>query len=303
MNSTPGDRAIVALGLLPLAAAAVWLVLLRKPTAVVAYPGAPQPPVTNTEAAAQPGPRYPGVVVAGQDAELGAELSGEVVRVFAEPGTRLQRGEPILQLAALSAVESQGIANAQAQEDRSAIEAARLSLEIARDKADRMQSAPSAYPQREIQSARNEASKAAAELQRLRANAAVRHATAKRELARADKQILRAPFDGLLAARFVDAGDWIAAGQPLARVVDDARFVRFALPAPEHARLAAGDPVRVWSDPAGRDAPHALPLEAAVVDVDPELDTASGLGFARAALRGAAAALPPGARLAVGAQP
>ncbi len=147
---------------------------------------------------------------------------------------------------ALAVVGARGIASAQAAEDRSAIESARLSLESARYKAERMQSASDAYPAREITSARADVARAAAELERLRAGGDVHRATRKRELARADKQIVRAPFDGVLAVRFVDVGDFVSAGQVLARVVDDTRFVRFALPAAEHARLRVGDSVRRW---------------------------------------------------------
>jgi multidrug efflux pump subunit AcrA (membrane-fusion protein) len=191
---------------------------------------------------------------------------------------------------------ARGIASAQAAEDRSAIESARLVAENARDKADRMARASDAYPLREISNARAEAARTASEIARLRATEAMHRATRGRELARADKQIVRAPFDGVLAARFVDAGDFVTAGQALGRVVDDARFVRFALPAAEHAGLRIGTKVSAF----GRDSD--LPLMAAVSDVDPELDPASGLGFARAKLS-RVDALPswaaPGARLAI----
>jgi biotin carboxyl carrier protein len=299
MRASTSDRAMVMVGLLPLAAAAAWLVLLRQPRAVAAHGTEGAAPLRSSERTLALEPRYVGVVVAGQDAQLGAELVGEVSRVFVEPGTRVQRGDALLQLSALSVVGARGIANAQAAEDRSAIESARLSMESARDKADRMLSARDAYPAREINSARADADRAAAELQRLRAGVDVHRATRKRELARADKQIVRAPFDGVLAARFVDVGDFVTAGQVLARVVDDARFVRFALPAAEHARVQVGDAVQAYAQ---QPTASGLMLTAAVTDVDPELDAAAGLGFARARLTGDAALpvwLSPGSRLAV----
>jgi biotin carboxyl carrier protein len=299
MRASASDRAMVVVGLLPLLAAAAWLVLLRQPRAVAAHGGEGAAPLRSSERTLALEPRYVGVVVAGQDAQLGAELVGEVSRVFVEPGTRVQRGDALLQLSALSVVGARSIANAQAAEDRSAIESARLSMESARDKADRMLSARDAYPAREISSARADADRAAAELQRLRAGVDVHRATRKRELARADKQIVRAPFEGVLAARFVDVGDFVTAGQVLARVVDDARFVRFALPAAEHARVQVGDAVQAYAQ---QPMASALMLTAAVTDVDPELDAAAGLGFARARLTGDAALpawLSPGSRLAV----
>jgi multidrug efflux pump subunit AcrA (membrane-fusion protein) len=299
MRASAGERAMVMVGVLPLLAAALWLVLLRQPRPVAAHRGAGDAPQWSAERDVPLEPRFIGVVVAGQDAQLGAELVGEVSRVFAEPGTRVRRGDALLQLNALAVVGAQGIASAQAAEDRSAIESARLSLESARDKAERMQSARDAYAARDITSARADVARAAAELARLRAGVDVHRATRKRELARADKQIVRAPFDGVLALRFVDVGDFVSAGQVLARVVDDARFVRFALPAGEHARLRVADSVQVYAQPTQA---SGMPLTAAVTDVDPELDAAAGLGFARAKLTGDAALLlwlSPGSRVAV----
>jgi len=216
--------------------------------------------------------------------------------VFREPGSHVTRGEPLLQLAALSSVGAQNLASAQEREDRAAIKAATLALESARDRLARMQNAPSAYSALDMQGARSDAARAAAELDRLRGSAAVHRATQSRELARSNKQIIRAPFDGALSARFLDVGDFASPGQALARVVDDARFVRFALPATEHARLRLGTSVRVV--PSG----SSMPLTASVVDIDPELDPAAGLGFARARLPDLAGADREGMELAPGAR-
>jgi multidrug efflux pump subunit AcrA (membrane-fusion protein) len=123
----------------------------------------------------------------------------------------------------------------------------------------------------------------------------VHRAGLERDLARAAKQLVRAPFDGVIAARFLDVGDFVGAGQPLARVVDDTRFVRFALPADVHARIQTGATVRVLANGS------ELALTASVVDVDPELDAAAGLGFVRARLPEAASGtrFMPGTRVDV----
>ncbi|MET0388939.1 MAG: HlyD family efflux transporter periplasmic adaptor subunit [Polyangiales bacterium] len=297
MPASPGERAIVILGVMPLLAAAVWLLVLREPTAAVAsaaggHAGVLAPAEVTGLAAA---PSFVGVIVAGQDAELGAEFGGEVVRAFKEPGARVKRGEPLLKLAALSVVGTQNMASAQALEDRASVEAAKLALESARDQLERINNAPSAYSARDVQTARGDVARAVAELERLRATSAVHRATLERELARADKQLVRAPFDGVLAARFLDVGDFAGPGQALARVVDDIRLVRFALPASAHARLQLDSVVKVV--PSGSD----LPISAIVIDVDPELDAAAGMGFARARFTDAAISgkMLPGSRVEV----
>ena len=294
MRASASERGLVVLGLAPLAAASVWLVLLRQPPAADASRASRRAESAPERAGVLQAPSYVGVVVAGQDAELGAELGGEVVRVFKEPGASVKQGEPLLQLAAISVLGARKLAFAQALEDRSAVRSAELAAQSAADQVERMGQAEAAYSERDLRKARNEAASAAADLDRLRATAAMHRATHGRELARASKQLVRAPFDGVLSARYLDTGDFASAGQPLAKVVDASRFVRFALPAREHARVQRGTLVQVLSAGSG------LPLMAAVVDVDPELDAAAAVGFARAALPDAADPEIPAPRLSPG---
>ncbi|HET8935322.1 MAG TPA: HlyD family efflux transporter periplasmic adaptor subunit [Polyangiales bacterium] len=278
MRASAGERGLVILGVLPLIAAGIWLVLLREPPAAEAARASRVLANAPERAGVLNAPSFVGVVVAGRDAELGAELGGEVVRVFKEPGATVMEGEPLLQLAATSVLGAKKLAQAQAREDRSAIRSAELAAQSALDQVERMTQAEAAYSERDLRKARNEAASAAAEVERLKATAALHRATNGRELVRASKQLVRAPFDGVLSARYLDTGDFASPGQALAKVVDQSRFVRFALPAKEHAELRPGMHVQVLS--AGSD----VPLTATVVDVDPELDAAAAVGFARAAL-------------------
>lgn len=296
------ERAFVCLGLAPLAAGAIWLVALRTPQPVAAYAAAPSMAALADERhSPQPGQAGAlGVVIAGQDAALGAELAGQVIAVFAEPGARVRRGEPLMQLASISVLGARNMAEAQIAQDRSTEQAAELSLRSASDKLDRIERAPTAYSAAAQADARDEAERASAELSKLRAGSELSRASLRRELARADKQIVRAPFDGVLASRWVDRGDFVSTGTALARVVDHARFVRFAVPANAHALLLPGTAVSVTAL-AGTGLATGV-LRARLTSVEPELDAAAGLGFARAELDpelAAAAGLAPGARVQV----
>ena len=281
MSRSGSHGGVLVLGLLPLLAGAGWLVLLREPkpvSAIAAAPVASGAGGTPEQLGADPRTRWLGVVIAGQDADLGAELAGQIARVFVEPGARIRRGEPILQLHALSVLGTASMARAQYAQDRSAERAAELATEIARDKAERMQNASAAYSAGDVLAAQTELRRSHAELEKLRAKSAFERAALERELARAETQILRAPFDGVLANRPVDPGDFVPGGSPLARVVDDARFVRFALPADAHVRLTLGTELSITLPD------QSQPMAATLVAVEPELDAAAGLGFARARL-------------------
>jgi RND family efflux transporter MFP subunit len=292
------DRLYVTLGLLPLLAGAAWLIGLREP----------KPAAAAADVVPERGPALPelyapsdeggwlGVIVAGQDADIAAELPGQVADVFVDPGMRVRRGDPLLQLKAVSVLGTSGIARAQYAQDRSAERAAELSLENARAKADRMEHASSAYASGDVLAARADALRAEAELAKLRATSALQRASLRRELARADTQLIRAPFDGVLSSRLVDRGDFVSPGSTLLRVVDDTRFVRFASPAADHARLAPGTRLTLIVPD------QSLPLTATVSSREPELDAAAGLGFARAQLDGEQAlrrGLVPGQRVRV----
>ncbi|MEY4576328.1 MAG: hypothetical protein RL701_1031 [Pseudomonadota bacterium] len=296
VESTIAERAVVVAGIVPLLVAAGWLLVLREPAAAVASAATPlraDPPELSVVRGAA---SFVGVVVAGQEAELGAEVGGEVVRVYKDVGDPVRRGEPLLQLAALSVAGARKLAHAQTLEDNATISSARYAQEAAHDLVDRMLHAPNAYSERDLRKAQNDARRASVELDRLRASASVHRAVTRRDLARADKQVVRAPFDGVLAARAFDLGDFVTAGAVLARVVDGERLVRFALPTLVHGYVQAGDQVRIQS----QDSADVVP--AAVVGVDPEIDSASGLGFARARVPARAVhgtRFAPGNRVAV----
>ncbi|HKP60217.1 MAG TPA: HlyD family efflux transporter periplasmic adaptor subunit [Polyangiales bacterium] len=291
------DRLFVVLGLLPLLAGAAWLIALREPKPVAAAAlGAQHDPGLAEPFAGQTTKGWLGVIVAGQDADIAAELPGQVVHVFVEPGARVRRGDPLLQLSAVSVLGVSGMARAQYAQDRSAERAAELVLENAVAKADRMEHAGAAYASGDVLTARSDARRAEAELAKLRATSALQRAMLRREIARADTQLIRAPFDGVLASRLVDPGDFVNAGSTLLRVVDDARFVRFAVPAAEHAELTLGTKVMLTAPD------QSLPLTATLSSREPELDAAAGLGFARAALDAELAGsrgLVPGLRVRV----
>ncbi len=160
--------------------------------------------------------------------EIDAETDGRVITIGADRGDRMSSGEII----------------------------AKLDL---RDRNARLAQALATVKQREIEfTARdklmNKSYVSEAQLQ----EAAAQLEIAKAELARAELDVeymvIRAPFDGALQDRMVEIGDYVKAGDPVARFVDDrtliisasvsefdARHVRKGMPAA--ATLATGQNV------------------------------------------------------------
>jgi membrane fusion protein (multidrug efflux system) len=85
------------------------------------------------------------------------------------------------------------------------------------------------------------------------------------------KSQVRAPFDGFVARRYVEVGQWIKQGDPVADLVQlDPLYVRAAVPESSAPRIAAGQEVRVTIDALGPD-----PIVGKVDQVLPEADPLS----------------------------
>jgi RND family efflux transporter MFP subunit len=90
----------------------------------------------------------------------------------------------------------------------------------------------------------------------------------------ADTEI-RAPFEGIIAARYFDPGANVTPSSPIVRLISaHALFVRFAVPEESAASLRLGGPVRIRAG-------GAL-LDGAVEKIAPEVDAASRMVIAEA---------------------
>ena len=88
---------------------------------------------------------------------------------------------------------------------------------------------------------------------------------------------LRAPFAGVIALRHVDAGSTLAAGDPVIRMISDARLVRFAIPESRSRDLRVGTHVQVRF-------PGTPAVPAVIVTIAPEIEVGTRLIFAEARL-------------------
>jgi RND family efflux transporter MFP subunit len=154
------------------------------------------------------GPTISGNLAAEQEAALRAEVGGRIVRVLADPGQPVRRGQLLIQLDDASIRDAWLSA-------RSGVTAARSAAEQAhRDEArDQRLADAGAIAARDLESSHRAALAADAAL----ADAGARLANAQLQL---DRTEIRAPFDGLISERPVNAGDVVQVGTPLVTVVD-----------------------------------------------------------------------------------
>jgi RND family efflux transporter MFP subunit len=239
---------------------------------------APEPiAIATAVVESQPIDRYlrvTGSLVADEQAEVSAEVSGRVIATPVERGTRIAEGAALATISTTqaSAQLAEADANAAQIEARLGlgpgqafdplrvpdVMSAKAALDLAAAEFSRIQSlleqnvvSQSEYDQRrmQVEAARQQYRTAqnAAE-QSLRALDAARARVALARKAMADTTV-RAPFAGLVAERLVSVGDYVSAGTRVATVV---RIdpVRVELTVPEHAvsLIKDGQPVRLTVD-------------------------------------------------------
>ncbi len=187
-----------------------------------------------------------GVVVALQSVELSAKFDGTLERLDVHVGDRVKRGAPIARLDGRSiardlAMSEASLRVAEAEHDRLVVE-----LEDAADHRSRLQRISNLVAREQIVAAESQEKIAAA---RLRSAAA--DLSGKRERIDQLKETSRdvqivSPFDGTIAARYVESGTTVSRSTPIVRIINPTSLViRFAVPEEQAASVTVGRSVTV----------------------------------------------------------
>ena len=285
------DRWLFACALVPMIGGTAMVALLQRPPAVstataraevLASGVAPQ----LAGAAERP---WVGVVVAGTTAELAADADSQVVEVFVQNGARVAAGDKLLQFDASESSSAVGIASAELGQRRSEVSRAEAKAEAAHAQLERLRAGAAWIARQDLENAAAEARLADAELRAATAGVSMGRAQVSQQRMRRNRQVLTAPFDGMVASLDVDLGDSVVAGQVVLRIVSDDRQVRFAFPPGELVERQVAIKLK------GTDIAIAI---AEVTALRPEIDPSAQLVFATAALP---AELPEAARWIPGA--
>lgn len=231
----------------------------------------PQPTATTVEA-------FAGDVRAREESPLAFRVGGNLVERRVDVGDRVKAGQ------VLAVLDGQDYA-AQARAARAQLSAAEAEFKRARDEQARYARLGA---QQVVSRSAVDAQDAAAIAARSQVDAA------RANLAVANNQAaytqLRAPADGVIAARQAEAGQVVAAGQSVfVLAADGEREVAFAVPESAIDTVAPGRPVQVelWSQPGQR-------WPGRVREVSPAADPASRTFAARVTVDAPAGALELG---------
>jgi membrane fusion protein (multidrug efflux system) len=154
------------------------------------------------------GPIISGELRAEREANVRAEIGGSMTQVAAEEGQAVRRG------ALLGRIEMRTLDD-QRQSAMSTVRSAENQLAVARREVERTEALvkAGAVAARDLDNARNSVTAAEAQL----ADAKSRLASAERLLG---DTVLRAPIDGIVSRRAVNAGDVVAVGTELFTIID-----------------------------------------------------------------------------------
>ena len=178
------------------------------------------------------GPAISGSLMPERQATIRAEMSGAVLRTYAEAGQPVRAGQALAQIDA-------SVVRDQALSANSAVTTAESSYEIAKRDLARTETLEKAgaIAEREVERSKNALLGAQAQL----SNARAQRANVQKML---DKASVQAPFSGTVSARQVNAGDVVSPGGALFTIMDPASMqLEASLPASQLAQVRVGMPI------------------------------------------------------------
>jgi len=179
------------------------------------------------------GPQLSGTLSAEREAQVRAQVGGQVLEVYADQGQAVRSGQP------LARIDASGLTDA-ASSAATQVRSAELSVEVAQRNYERARTLnqAGAMSDRDLETARTQLAQAQAGV----AGARSTRASASKQLG---NTTVRAPITGVVAMRPVSAGDIVQPGAQLFTVVDPHSMrLEANVPADQLGQLHIGSVVR-----------------------------------------------------------
>ena len=233
-----------------------------------------------------------GPIVVENQLDVSAQREGVVTRVLADVGRHVRRGEALALLDDRQTAADRDAARAKVKSleaDVKGWEYETKVLEADLDRDEQMMKAQ-LITQQQLEHARYKVEADKFETERSRQNLINAQASLQSLQLELEKTRVTAPFDGVVARRYVRAGQKVAVGDRIFWVTAVAPLrIRFTLPERFAGHLQMGDSLAITS----ADVPAEL-HDAKIISVSPVVDPASGTIEAVAEVVGSSGALRPG---------
>lgn len=279
------SRAVIAASVVLACACGAWAFARNRPQVLALPPNPPQMAPSaakiDTRTSDFAGEKWLGVVLAHEAIDITPRQEGKIRALH------VRLGDHVAEKGIIASLDTTNLAF-----DLTMAEAAIKAAEAERNKAAvELREAAERYERRKLLAAESVASAedlATAGYQKELAEARLEIATAqvgeKRARAAQLRQLraeaeLRAPFEGIVAARYVDAGANVTATTRIVRLISSKPpFVRFAVPEKSRVKLEKGQKVHVEIDQ------NPKPMRATIATIAPEIDSASRTTIVEATL-------------------
>jgi RND family efflux transporter MFP subunit len=210
--------------------------------------------------------------MAREATEVAALLPGRLSAVYFRIGDHVHAGETVAILDTRAQELDLAVARAQAGEGRAELEVARSQAETALDQDTRARTLGASGLASGADQAAARGARRVAELHAASARVTLsrQQATVSRLARDRDEAVVRAPFDGVVVARYLDPGANVTPDRAILRIVRSGEMiVRFALPEERAGQVQVGTPVRAVTPGAGAS------VGAVVRRISPEVDAAT----------------------------
>jgi membrane fusion protein (multidrug efflux system)/multidrug efflux system membrane fusion protein len=245
---------------------------------------APRPALAPAPSRTGPGGGFEflGVVLARASADVAPRFQGRLQEVRVRLGDHVAANSVIAVLDVPTLrhdllVAEAGLKTAEVEQSLAAVELAEAKERMARSTALYSKSLSSGE---DLSTARYQQQRTANRVEAARATIAEHQSQVDRLRKENEDAVVRSPFDGVVAVRYVDAGGIVSTNTPIVRLISaNDLIVRFAVPESQVSVVSVGARVRVVVRSG-----QQLELHGTVEKVAPEIDAASRMLFVEAGL-------------------
>jgi len=219
---------------------------------------------------AKPKRDFLGVFVAREATEVAALGPGRIASIEVRIGDRVRAGQTVASLDTRAQELELNVARLQADEASAELEVAGSLTATAIDNDTRQRNLGESGLATGAEQAAASAARRVAELRAASARATLlrQRATVSRLVRSRDEMLVRAPFDGVVVARYLDPGANVTPDRPILRLVRSGEMiVRFALPEERANQVHIGTPVRAVAPGTGGDVTAIVRRLSSEVDV------------------------------------
>ncbi len=222
-----------------------------------------------------------GVVLAREAVEVSAPFEGRLLRLSVQPGDRVKAGTVMGRMALEPLRNEEQMAEALLEQAQADLRRVELEARAATERVQRYEkSPPGTFSTDELSEAQYEEKIAITQVAAVRARIREREAALGQIRQRLSEAEILAPFDCIVAVRYLDPGARVQAGAPVLRLLQASEFrVRFAIPETRSGKATLGLPITVLLPALGQTFPGKIE------SIAPEVDTGSRMVFALATLQ------------------